>query len=444
METSPSKKGLFSLFLAIEMLLIIMLFMGCGDDGFSTSTDWGMAEMIETDNAGDAGYPRIAMDEIGDAKAVWAQSDGTRNNIWANSFDGTNWGSAEMIETDNIGDAFSPQIAMNETGIAMAVWYQSDGTRYNIWANRFDVTNWGTAEMIETDNIGDAFSPQIAMNETGIAMAVWYQSDGTRYNIWANRFDVTNWGTAEMIETDNIGDAFSPQIAMNETGIAMAVWYQSDGTRYNIWTNRFDGTNWGAAEMIESDNAGGAFLPQIAMNETGIAMAVWYQSDGTRDNIWANRFDGTNWGSAEMIEIENAGYAQYPQIAMDKTGDAMAVWHQSDGTRYNIWANRFDGTNWGTAELIETDNAGGALFPQIAMGENGDAMVVWYQSDGTRDNIWANRFDGANWGTAEMIETDNAGDALYPKIAMDETEAAMAVWHQSDGTRDNIWANRFE
>jgi hypothetical protein len=70
------------------------------------------------------------------------------------------------------------------------------------------------------------------------------------------------------------------------------------------------------------------------------------------------------------------------------------VWHQSDGTRYNIWANRYiPGTGWDTAGLIETDNAGSALYPQIAFDTSGNAIAVWSQSDGTRDNIWADRYE---------------------------------------------------
>ena len=104
---------------------------------------------------------------------------------------------------------------------------------------------------------------------------------------------------------------------------------------------------------------------------------MWQQSDGTRYNIWANRFNGTSWGTAELIETDNAGNAQYPQIAFDSSGNAIAVWRQSDGTRYNIWANRFNGTSWGTAELIETDNAGNAQYPQIAFDSSGNAIAVW-------------------------------------------------------------------
>jgi dipeptidyl aminopeptidase/acylaminoacyl peptidase len=164
---------------------------------------------------------------------------------------------------------------------------------------------------------------------------------GTDYN-WSFTTEDGDWGAAELIETDNAGGTYLPQIAFDSSGNAIAVWYQSDGTVYNIWANRFDGTSWGTAELIEADNAGHALMPQIAIDSSGNAIAVWYQSDGTRDNIYANRFNGTSWGTAELIEADNAGNVDYPQIAFDSSGNAIAVWKQSDGTRYNIWANRFD------------------------------------------------------------------------------------------------------
>ncbi len=48
---------------------------------------------------------------------------------------------------------------------------------------------------------------------------------------------------------------------------------------------------------------------------------------------------------------------------------------------------------WGNPILIETNNAGNAVTPQIAIDSNGNALAVWYQFDGTHFNIWANRFE---------------------------------------------------
>jgi hypothetical protein len=360
------------------------------------------------------------------------------------------WGSAALIENDNADFAQSPRIAFDSSGNALAVWSQSDGLRYNIRANRYTAgTGWGTATLIETNNDGDAEFPQIAFDANGNALAVWSQSDGTRYNIWANRYTAgTGWGTATLIETDNTGDAKEPQIAPDANGNAIAVWFQSDATRNNIWANRYTaGSGWGTATLIETDDAGDASGPKIAIDANGNALAVWDQGDGTRQSIWVNRYTaGSGWGSATLLETDDAGTAGDPQIAFDANGNALAVWFQSDGTRANIWASRYTaGSGWGGATLIETDNAGAALIPQLAIDSNGNALAAWAQQDGTRYNIWANRYTaGAGWGTATLLETDNTGAAFVPQIAIDSNGNAIAVWNQSDGTRDNVWASRFQ
>jgi hypothetical protein len=321
---------------------------------------------------------------------------------------------------------------------------------------------WGTAEMIE-DNAKNASTPQIAFDSSGNAIAVWSQNDAdidAVNNIWANRFDssTAEWGTAELIEAD-AGDATSPQVTINSSGNAIAVWSQGIGlpSQTNIMSNRFDGTDWGTAESIVAVDSGDASSPQVAFDNSGNAIAVWSQSDGLLTpivDIMTNRFDSTTagWGTAESIE-DGTGDAASPQVAFDSSGNAITVWSQNDGNVDNIMANRFDNTTvlWGTAVLIEGDDAGNAASPQVAFDSSGNAIAVWSQNDGAAtdavDNITANRFDGNVWGTAETIEAD-AGNAASPQIAFDNSGNAIAVWSQNNGAEidaiDNIMANRFD
>jgi hypothetical protein len=416
---------------------------------------WQTAQLIETDNVGSASVPQIAMDSAGNALAVWKQWDGTRDSIWSNRYvAGSGWQSAQLIETDNAGHAGGPQIAMDSAGNALAVWWQWDGTRDSIWSNRYVAgSGWQTAQLIET-HPGYVNSPQIAMDGAGNALAVWKQWDGTRDSIWSNRYVAgSGWQSAQLIETGDAGSAFDPQIAMDGAGNALAVWRQSDGMHYNIWSDRYvAGSGWQSAQLIEIDDASDAYDPQIAMDGAGNALAVWHQSDNTHSSIWFNRYvAGSGWQSAQPIATDSAEDAVFPQIAIDGAGNALAVWRQTtDSWRENIWSSRYvSGSGWQSAQLIETDNAGDAFHPRIVMDRAGNALAVWQQSDGTRYNIWSNRYlavglEGPHWQTAQLIETNDAGRADYPEIAMDDAGNALAVWQQSDGTRQSIWSNRFD
>ena len=447
-----------------SILLVLATLAACGGGGGGAgvappaSKAWRTATLIEeTDNAGGAYNPQVVIDTSGNALAVWQQFDGTTYSIFANRYSvGSGWGTAALIENDNTGGASDPQISIDANGNALAVWVQEGGPRRSIVANRYTAAtnSWGTATLIETDDTGNANVPQIAIDTSGNALAVWTQDDGTENSVFANRYTASNntWGTAAVIETDNVigHSAGEPRIAIGADGNALAVWVQSDGTRDNIWANRFiAGTGWGTAVLIETNNTGSAGAPQIALDASGNAIAVWQQSDGTRDNIWANRYTiATGWGTAALIETDNALNAGAVQIAFDANGNALAVWVQGDGIS-NVWANRYIAdSGWGTAVLIETNNTGSAGAPQIALDASGNAIAVWQQSDGTRDNIWANRYTIATgWGTAALIETDDAGGASSPQIAVDASGNALAVWFQSatNGNQfHNIWANRYQ
>ncbi len=106
----------------------------------------------------------------------------------------------------------------------------------------------------------------------------------------------------------------------------------------------------------------------------------------------------------------------YHPIAFDGSGNAIAVWLQGDSAWVNVWANRYvPGAGWGTAGSIVSNNAGNACMPQIAIDNSGNAIAVWYQYNGTRCDIWANRYvSGSGWRTASPIEFNDTGNAICP------------------------------
>jgi len=410
---------------------------------------WQGAQSIEA-GAGDAFDPQIAFDTTGNALAVWQQLDGTRTKIWANRYTaGVGWGTPAPIDADNGGAAHYPQVAIDASGNGLAVWRQFDGQLNSIWANRYTASaGWGTPTRFDTRSAGNAEFPQIAFDTGGNALAVWAHSDGSRTHIWANRFAVgSGWSTPARIETSDTGSAYEPQVAFDASGNALAVWVKSDGTRYNLWANRFAaGAGWGTPVLLESADGGDAARPQLAFDAAGNAIAVWEQHTGAFRDIWTARYTAASgWGTAAAIETTNGADDLAPQLAFDTGGNALAVWQHNDGGRSSIKASRYTaGTGWGTATMAVSDGDGPAAAPQVAFDVNGNALAVWQQSDGTRYNIRANRYTaGTGWGTATPIEADD-GPAGAAQIAIDANGNALAVWVQSRGMRVDILTNRLQ
>jgi hypothetical protein len=359
----------------------------------------------------------------------------------------TGWGEPEIICSVIQGNANYPQISMIGSGEAICVWAQYDSFRPNIWANRFvPGYGWGIPDLIEFDNGAGAGLPCVSMNETGNAVAVWVQNDGSYNSVWSNRYvQGEGWGEAEMIETSD-GNAMSPRVSTDRSGNAVAVWYQHDGSWNNVWANRYThGIGWGTALLLENMNVGNAMGAQVATDRYGNAIAVWMQNDGADNDIFCSRYTtGASWGPAQMIDRSDEGSSDSPRIAMSPSGSAVAIWSRSDGARWNIWSSKYQMGDWGTPELIETDNSGDANNPEISMNDRGDAIAVWDQTDGMRSNIWSNTFSfGGGWDIAQMVEQIVEGHMFFPEVSIDANGNAVAVWVQDLGPVRNILSNRY-
>ena len=236
---------------------------------------------------------------------------------------------------------------------------------------------------------------------------------------------------------------------MDGSGNAIAVWRRADGVRDDIWANVYlAGTGWSGADLIESEDAGPAESPQLGIDGSN-AIAVWAQSDGAATTIRARLyFAGSGWGVAGLVSEKGAD-AHDPQVAVDDGGNAIAVWHQLDGVRSDVWANRYvAGTGWSGAALIEHEDSESADAPQVAIDAGGNAIVVWRHGSAASisGRIWANRYvAGTGWVGAAPLDPDLGGDAYRPQVSMDRSGDAIAVWDQcSVGPGGwNIWANRF-
>jgi hypothetical protein len=359
------------------------------------------------------------------------------------------WRTEELIQTDNEGPASAAQVAVNPSGNALAVWVQSDSTRSKIWANRYTPTEgWGVAQRIDGIIQNDARDPQVAIDPSGNGLATWRQSDDIRESVWANRYTSDGgWEIAELIETGDAGDANAAGVVVDASGNGLAAWSQSDGMTGHVWANRYTpAEGWGVAQRIDGNNPGRGMSPHLAINSSGNAVAVWGQFDDTRFHMWANHYTpASGWGSAGRIEDNDAGNAASPNVAIEPNGDAMAVWSQDGGEFNVIWANRHTfNSGWGAPVRLDANEPSSAGNPQVAVDPAGNALAIWSQVD-SPSPVWSNRYTPTEgWSTAETISIDVVSIPRGPLLDVDPNGNALAVWAQDGGAGvDTIWWSRY-
>jgi hypothetical protein len=434
---------------------------------------WGINELANP-GANDTWAPQVSVDDGGNAIAIWVEDNGSGSgyfDIWVRRYTAADstWGTATMIGPGagfNIGGILGgdPQISFDSDGNAVAAWARIDGSGGDneIMASRYTVADdtWSVVAAIGASR-GQVRVPQFGFDGSGNAIAVWeHQETGNNiYSVRSSQFSAVDntWSPAVYLENELLS-ARDPQIAVDTSGNAIAVWQQrtDDGLfTYDIQVSRYtiaDDT-WSAPQSIRNNPPFVSFLPQITMDSGGDAIVVWEQRDPGQDfQIWTNRFtvaDGT-WGTPMSIDA-GTGDAYNAQIDVDAGGNVISVWQQrtvAGNDTYEILVSRYtvaDGL-WGTPTRIDTA-AGLVSLPQIAVDAAGNATVVWEQDDGTGIyDVRSSRFsliDG-NWSLPVVVDT-GAGTIFGPQISVNDSGIAVTVWEQDDETGVfDVLTNRFD
>ena len=393
---------------------------------------------VSVGTTSDAVYPQVAMDASGNAVAVWQEISPDR--IYASRYDfaADTWDTPLRIDTAG-GEI--PRVACDPNGNAIAVWQYSN----DVFARPYDAATdtWGTITTLDA-SANNAGSPEIATDPAGNGVAVWHEYNGARYAIYARRYDAgtDTWSGATMIDWGT-GEAENPDVSMDSSGNAIAVWVQNPTDHYSAYVNHYDaGTNsWSGATQIGFYGSPifRSYDPKISVSSNGDAIATWY-ADGTHQFVFANCYDAstTSWGTEQDID-SGSNNAQWPDVAVDGSGNGFVVWYQSDGSYQKLYSNRYDKAldNWGGATLVESLSYN-SYTPDVACTPDGKVCAVWGAYVSSHD-VFSNWYDptGGTWGTTpDLLETEAGYNDVSPRVAVSPDGCAVVVW--THGTMEGM------
>jgi mRNA-degrading endonuclease HigB of HigAB toxin-antitoxin module len=382
----------------------------CVNKGWTHPFD--LTDNISPD-AEDASVPKVAMDRNGNAIITWLESDGSNDQIFMSEYRSGTW-SHPLDLADNISPngqhAYNPQVAMDNNGNAIITWEQSDGSNVQIFKSEYRSGGW-THPANLADNISpngqNARYPEVAMDNNGNAIIAWYQSDGSNKQIFMSEYRSGTW-SHPLDLADNISpdgqDAYDPQVAMDDNGNAIIAWYQSDGTKMQIFMSEYRSGGWAyPADLADNISPDGEHVsdPQVAMDDNGNAIITWAQSDGSNWQIFKSEYRSGGWSHPASLadNISPDGQDAYivcsPQVAMDDNGNAIITWEHRNGSNWQIFKSEYRNGTWthpaGLADNISPDGQI-AYYPSVAMGNNGNAIITWAQSDGINEQIFISEY----------------------------------------------------
>ena len=188
----------------------------------------------------------------------------------------------------------------------------------------------------------DAFGPQVAVDASGNSLTVWTRSDGSNLRVQARVRAATGvlGSTASISQAGR--DAFEPQVAFDPSGNALAVWTQLDGGNARVHAAfRPAGGSFGGDQTI-SPAGRDANQPQVSIDSTGKAVAVWYHFDGTTDRVLAavRPANGSFGGAQAISPLGQESFGPSVAAGPNVDANAVAVWTGSDGVNTRVQSAR--------------------------------------------------------------------------------------------------------
>lgn len=382
---------------------------------------WSAPVLLEQSDE-NAGFVELAVGPSGRAVAIWIQKDATEQSIFAAVFDEESkaWGAAAPVENANTV-ARHPHVAVNEKGEAVAVWAQVQAPdSYKAVARRLDADSQSwvgspTVLPLEADvPEGIAETPRVVLDKEGNAVVVWVNPVGTgtpgpnatvTRSVLASNYDreEDSWSAAQILQKEGASAdaAYSPRLAINSKGDAVVVWRQHvkralSNTRFDVvgsFYSRNSTPNWTEARNFDANLESHAYTMDVALDDSGVATAIWaewpFVTNSSFVEVLASRLSAED--SAPSIQSIDLGAGLLPRIVLNAAGDAFAVWKTRDDLKRLFYFAENRGEDWtvtkdlGSEDEVSLPGGNAVAFPadgpEIAVSPEGRIVVVWTSKD---------------------------------------------------------------
>ena len=162
------------------------------------------------------------------------------------------------------------------------------------------------------------------------------------------------------------------------------------------------------------------------------SIAVWTAGgfDSSTTRVYVSLGNGAVWGEAQRL-TEVTGGIGAPAIDMDENGNAMLVWPQSDGVflrRYVASSN-----SWTPVTMVRSETSI-ARDLHIDVALDGQAIVAWVS--GNNAGLWSavGNVSSDTWTDLQRLDFDgeNVLNGREPRVAIDRQGRAIVVWRIED------------
>ncbi|MCI5072582.1 hypothetical protein MRY82_06555 [bacterium] len=372
-------------------------------------------DLLSTYNVDDV---HVALDDAGDAIIIWSHYNGTEDNYYKAEYRNGVW----SFPAD-LNDYFNPSgtgvsdadLAMDNNGNAIIAWTQDDGLVDRVYKSEYRNGSW-----MHPANLMDAISPvdtdvdegpMLDMNDSGEIVIAWLQEDlSSDLAVYFSEYRNGSW------DHPAINEAISPdledvleedylRVALSDNGEAIIAWIQDNDVDDHLFFSEYRNGSWNhpsAGDYISLDDYNAERI-ELDMDAQGNTIIVWEQSSPDGDSVFLSHYQNGAWTHpVDENDAINPGWIDpfysgidTPNVAMDSEGNAVVAWEQNsdindpqeEPTNQIFFSEYINGVWYHPSSATDTEYViskavGHSRDAKVARSDNGEAMIVWEQSDG--------------------------------------------------------------
>jgi len=440
---------------------------------YTENTEWDIgahALRLEPVDSAHQSNPVIAGDGSGNILVVWHDDRNGNRDIHAQRLD-TNgnrlWATDVRVNSDSgVTGQDDPAMAADGNGNAAIVWRDSRNGNDDVYAQRLDANGnklWAADVRVNSDSgATDQYAPAVAVDGSGNIVVVWQDDRNGNDDVYAQRLDASGnklWAADVRVNSDSgTAGQYAPAVAVDGSGNAVVVWRDSRDGNANIYARRLDGNGnklWGADTRVNADSGtADRSYPAVAVDGSGNAVAVWRDNRNGNWDIYTQRLDGGGsrlWAADVRVNSDSGAADQsYPVVAVDGSGNAVVVWRDQRSDNWDIYVQRLDGNgnkSW-VADMRVNSDSGTANQYGPAVAVDGSVVVVWQDGRNGNDDIYAQRLDASGnrlWTADARVNSSNGtGSQWYPVVAVDGSGNSITVWRDDGNGNWDIYTQRLD
>ncbi len=404
--------------------------------------EFSAPQRLSFETGADASSPQVAFDASGEAVAVWTVNSAAEEIIEvATRPPGGDFSTPTRISPDPAGGtkAFFPKVAVDDAGDAVVVWTQKIGAQFSIGMVTRAAGSATFAAPTTLPVFNNSLQPEVATDPAGDAVVVWRSFIGSASRIEAiSRSAGGSFGAPEPVSA--LGSAEEPAVAVGAGGDAAIAWHESGGGQFFVAAATRSHTLTSFRQPVRVSPASGVNA-QVAVDPAGNAVVVWRTIPFTVEAATHSAADNavSNFTAVGLLSPPGR-FATAPRVAFDSAGDAVALWQSGDD---DLEANRrpAGGTFGPPAPLTQFELQPPPEFPALALDPAGDGAVVWVREAAASHDgvIQAALYDSTppELRSLEVPGTGIAGSPLSVGVRPFDVSSNQLTtrWDFGDGTR---------